>query len=69
MWKRFTKNKDETTDDPIEATLVGFEMWTHAVAQAGTTDSMQFAKPCTAAGVPSRFEEFMNTNHHLSRPA
>jgi hypothetical protein len=23
MWKRFTKNKDETTDDPIEATLVG----------------------------------------------
>lgn len=38
MWRDFTGNKDETTNDPMEATFIGFRMWTQAVAQSGTTD-------------------------------
>jgi urea transport system substrate-binding protein len=71
MWKRFTKNKDETTNDPMEATFVGFKMWTHAVAQAGTTeiDAVRQAMYGQRVRAPSGFEEVMNTNHHLSKPA
>src|SRR5476651_1145014 len=34
----FLKNDKRTTNDPMEATYIGFKMWTHAVQQAGTTD-------------------------------
>jgi urea transport system substrate-binding protein len=71
MWKRFTKNKDETTNDPMEATLIGFKMWVQAVVQAGTTDvdAVRQAMYRQRVRAPSGFEEVMNTNHHLSKPA
>jgi urea transport system substrate-binding protein len=37
-WHDFIKNPKRTTNDPMEATYIGFKMWTHAVEQAGTTD-------------------------------
>src|SRR6202167_3672886 len=37
-WHNFIKNDKRTTNDPMEATYIGFKMWTHAVEQAGTTD-------------------------------
>ena len=71
MWKDFTGSKDETTNDPMEATLIGFRMWTQAVAQAGATnvDTVRQAMYGQRVKAPSGFEEVMNTNHHLSKPA
>jgi urea transport system substrate-binding protein len=71
MWKDFTENKDETTNDPMEATFIGFRMWTQAVVQAGTTDvdAVRQAMYGQMVKAPSGFEEVMNTNHHLSKPA
>src|SRR3954464_4044587 len=37
-WKAFTKNPKRTTNDPMEAHVIGFAMWVEAVKKAGTTD-------------------------------
>jgi len=70
MWKDFTGGKDEITNDPMEATLIGFRMWAQAVVQAGTTDvdAVRQAMYSQRTKAPSGFEEVMNTNHHLSKP-
>ena len=70
MWKDFTGGKDDTTNDPMEATFIGFRMWAQAVAQAGTTDvdAVRQAMYGQRVKAPSGFEEVMNTNHHLSKP-
>jgi urea transport system substrate-binding protein len=71
MWGDFTGHKDEMTNDPMEATLIGFRMWTQAVVQAGTTDvdAVRQAMYGQRVRAPSGFEEVMNTNHYLSKPA
>src|SRR5580692_3354910 len=38
-WHAFTKKPDRTTNDPMEAHYIGFNMWAAAVTAAGTTDS------------------------------
>jgi urea transport system substrate-binding protein len=70
MWKDYTENRDETTNDPMEATFIGFRMWVQAVAQAGTTDvnAVRQAMYGQRVKAPSGFDEVMNTNHHLSKP-
>ncbi len=70
MWSTFTTGRNETATDPMEATYVGFRMWTQAVAQAGTTDvnAVRQAMYGQRVKAPSGFEEVMNTNHHLSKP-
>jgi len=37
-WHAFIKNDKRVTNDPMEATYIGFHMWSQAVMQAGTTD-------------------------------
>src|SRR5579871_6218883 len=37
-WQAFTKNPKRTTNDPMEAHYIGFNMWVKAVTQAGTTE-------------------------------
>jgi urea transport system substrate-binding protein len=70
QWHDFIKNPKRTTNDPMEATYIGFKMWTHAVEQAGTTDvnAVRQAMYGQKVAAPSGFEEVMNTNHHLSKP-
>ncbi|MBN8928935.1 MAG: urea ABC transporter substrate-binding protein, partial [Rhodospirillales bacterium] len=36
-WKAFTKNPKRTTNDPMEAHYIGFNMWVKGVEKAGTT--------------------------------
>src|SRR5215467_1621896 len=36
-WHEFTKNPKRTTNDPMEAHVIGFNMWVEAVKKAGTT--------------------------------
>ncbi len=38
-WQAFTKNPKRTTNDPMEATVIGFNMWVKAVEKAKTTDA------------------------------
>jgi urea transport system substrate-binding protein len=70
MWKEFTGGRDEITNDPMEATFIGFRMWAQAVVQAGSTnvDAVRQAMYGQRVRAPSGFEEVMNTNHHLSKP-
>ncbi|MGB7603107.1 MAG: urea ABC transporter substrate-binding protein [Candidatus Sulfotelmatobacter sp.] len=70
QWHTFIKNDKRTTNDPMEATYIGFKMWTQAVSQAGTTDvdAVRQAMYGQKVKAPSGFTALMNTNHHLSKP-
>jgi len=70
MWADFNGQRDKTTNDPMEATFIGFRMWAQAVVQAGTTDvdAVRQAMYGQRIKAPSGFEVMMNTNHHLSKP-
>jgi urea transport system substrate-binding protein len=69
-WHAFIKNDKRVTNDPMEATYIGFKMWTQAVIQAGTTDvnAVRQAMYGQKVKAPSGFSAVMNTNHHLSKP-
>ena len=71
MWANFNEQRDKITNDPMEATFIGFRMWAQAVSQAGTTDvnAVRQAMYGQRVRAPSGFEVVMNTNHHLSKPA
>src|SRR5471030_1723443 len=70
QWHTYIKNDKRVTNDPMEATYIGFKMWTQAVEQAGTTDvnAVRQAMYGQKVMAPSGFEVVMNTNHHLSKP-
>ena len=70
QWQAFIKNPKRVTNDPMEATYLGFKMWAQAVRQAGTidVDSVRQAMYGQKAKAPGGFESVMNTNHHLSKP-
>jgi urea transport system substrate-binding protein len=70
-WRRFREAKDESPNDPMEAAMIGFRMWTQAVAQAGTVDvnAVRQAMYGQRLAAPSGFEVVMQSNHMLSKPA
>lgn len=70
QWRTFIKDKKRVTNDPMEATYIGFKMWAKAVEKAGTVkvDSVRDAMygvtvPNLTGGIA-----VMNTNHHLTKP-
>src|ERR1700737_1920628 len=69
-WHGFIKNDKRVTNDPMEATYIGFKMWTQAVVQAGTTDvnAVRQAMYGQKVKAPSGFSAGMNTNHHRAKP-
>jgi urea transport system substrate-binding protein len=69
-WHAFTKNDKRTFNDPMEATVIGFELWVQAVTKAGTTDPDKVEEaiigletPNLAGGIAK-----MLPNHHLTKP-
>ncbi|MEK7392643.1 MAG: urea ABC transporter substrate-binding protein [Fibrobacterota bacterium] len=59
------------TNDPMEATYVGINMWAAAVKKAGTTDvdAVRKAMAGITFAAPSGFTLTMDaTNHHLHKP-
>ncbi|WP_414638405.1 urea ABC transporter substrate-binding protein [Azospirillum sp.] len=70
QWKTFIKNDKRVTNDPMEATYIGFKMWSQAVMQAGSTDvdAVRQAMYGQKVRSPSGYDIAMNTNHHLSKP-
>jgi len=70
QWKAFTKNPERVTNDPMEATFIGFNMWVNAVKQAGTTavDAVEQAMIGQTTPNLTGGMAVMNKNHHLSKP-
>jgi urea transport system substrate-binding protein len=69
-WKAFTKNPKRTTNDPMEAHVIGFAMWVAAVQKAGTTDPDKViaALPGTKAPNLTGGVSEMLPNHHITKP-
>ena len=69
-WHSFIGNQSRVTNDPMEATYIGFKMWAEAVEAAGTTDVDAVEQAMIGVEVPNLTGGIavMNKNHHLSKP-
>lgn len=69
-WKTYTKNPKRVTNDPMEATYIGFNMWAKAVTKAGTTDSDKVIDAMVGIKTPNLTggTAEMLPNHHLTKP-
>ncbi len=69
-WKAYTGNPDRVTNDPMEAHVIGFNLWVQAVEKAGTTDTdavldaiIGLETPNLTGGIAK-----MLPNHHITKP-
>jgi urea transport system substrate-binding protein len=69
-WQTFMNNPEKVTNDPMEATVIGFNLWVQAVEKAGTTDTdavldtiIGLETPNLTGGIAK-----MLPNHHLTKP-
>ena len=70
-WRRFTGKSDAMTNDPMEATWIGFQLWTAAVDATGTTEvgKVRAALGGRRITAPSGFSVQMDAKtHHLFKP-
>jgi urea transport system substrate-binding protein len=69
-WKAYTKNDKRVTNDPMEAHVIGFNMWVKAVEKAGTTDPDAVIDAIVGVSVPNLSGGFstMMPNHHITKP-
>ena len=58
------------TNDPMEAHVIGFNMWVKAVEKAGTTDPSNVIDAMIGVAVPnlSGGVATMMPNHHITKP-
>lgn len=70
QWHDYTKNPKRTTNDPMEAHYIGFNMWVKAVEKAGTTDATAVQKAIIGVEYPNLTGGVskMLPNHHISKP-
>jgi urea transport system substrate-binding protein len=69
-WRAFTKNPRRVTNDPMEAHVIGFNMWVKAVEKAGTTDPDKVISTIVGVEVPNLTGGMsrMLPNHHITKP-
>jgi urea transport system substrate-binding protein len=69
-WHAFIKDEKRVTNDPMEAHVIGFDMWVKAVEKAGTTDTDAVEQAMIGMTAPNMTggTAVMNKNHHLSKP-
>ena len=69
-WKAFTKNPKRVTNDPMEAHVIGFNMWIKAVEKAGTIDTDAVLDAMIGVSVPNLTGGYstMMPNHHITKP-
>ncbi len=69
-WQEFIKNEDRVTNDPMEATYIGFNLWVKAVEKAGTTNVDAVSKAIIGLEVPNLTggTSKMLKNHHITKP-
>ena len=69
-WKEYIKDNKRVTNDPMEATYIGFKMWVKAVEKAGTTNVDKVSDAIIGMEVPNLTggTAKMLKNHHLTKP-
>lgn len=69
-WHKFVKDEKRVTNDPMEATFIGFNMWVKAVEKAGTTDYSAVQDALIGISVPNLSGGIatMMPNHHITKP-
>jgi len=69
-WKAFTKNPKRTTNDPMEAHYIGFNMWVKAVEKAGTFKADPVIDALIGVSVPNLSGGYstLMPNHHITKP-
>ena len=69
-WHGFIKDKKRVTNDPMEATYIGFNLWAKAVEKAKTTDVDKVRDAIYGLKVPNLTggSAEMLPNHHITKP-
>ncbi|MGH8430372.1 MAG: ABC transporter substrate-binding protein, partial [Solimonas sp.] len=69
-WQAFTKNPKRVSNDPMEAHVIGFNMWVEAVKKAGSTDPDAVIDAIIGVSVPNLTGGYstMMPNHHITKP-
>lgn len=69
-WKSYIKDEKRVTNDPMEATYIGFNLWVKAVEKAGTTDVNKVSDAIIGLSVPNLTggTATMLKNHHITKP-
>ncbi len=69
-WQAYTKNPKRVTNDPMEAHVIGFDMWVKAVEKVKSTDPDKVidALPGIEAKNLTGGTSKMLPNHHITKP-
>jgi urea transport system substrate-binding protein len=69
-WQTFIGSEDRVTNDPMEAHLIGFNLWVAAVEKAGTTDADAVIDAIVGLETPNLTGGIakMLPNHHVTKP-
>ncbi len=69
-WKTFIKNPKRTTNDPMEANFIGFNLWAQAVTKAKSTDVEKVLAALPGLSTPNLTGGMatMLANHHITKP-
>ena len=69
-WHKYTGDEKRVTNDPMEATYIGFNMWVKAVEKAGTTESNAVQNALIGVTVPNLSGSYATImpNHHITKP-
>jgi urea transport system substrate-binding protein len=70
QWKTFIKKADRTTNDPMEAHFIGFNLWVKAVEKAKSTDVEKVLEALPGLETPNLTGGIarMLPNHHITKP-
>jgi urea transport system substrate-binding protein len=70
QWHAFIKNPKRTTNDPMEATYIGFNLWVKAVQKVNTTAVEKVLKALPGTETPNLTGGIAKVlpNHHITKP-
>ncbi len=70
QWHTFIKNPKRTTNDPMEAHYIGFNLWAKAVQKAKTTDVEKVLAALPGLETPNLTGGIAKVlpNHHITKP-
>ncbi len=69
-WHGFIKDDKRVTNDPMEAHVIGFNLWVQAVEKAGSTDTDKVVEAIIGLKTPNLTggTAEMLKNHHVTKP-
>jgi len=70
QWKDYIKNPKRTTNDPMEAHYIGFNLWVKAVEKAATVDVEKVIEALPGLETPNLTggTAKLLANHHITKP-